>query len=66
MCVCDLYTYVTLNMGDYCAWGDAKIMCSSEEEGYEYRASDDREKRRDRFPEAFNESVSKVAIKTNT
>jgi hypothetical protein len=24
-------------MGYYCAWGDAKIMCSSEEEGYENR-----------------------------
>lgn len=65
MCVCDLCTYVTLNMGYYCAWGDAKIMCSSEEEGYEYHASNGREKRRDRFSEAFNETVSKMAMKTN-
>lgn len=51
-------------MGYYCAWGDAK-MCGSEEEGYEYRASDGREKGRDRFSKTINETVSKVAMKTN-
>lgn len=40
-------------------------MCSSEEEGYEYRASDGREKRRDRVLDTFGEIVSKVAMKKN-
>lgn len=41
------------------------MMCSSEEEGYEYHASDDREKRRDRVSDTFGETVSKTAMKTN-
>lgn len=39
-------------------------MCSSEEEGYEYRASDSREKRRNRLTDTFGEIVSKVTMKT--
>ncbi|EFN71593.1 Bromodomain-containing protein 8 [Camponotus floridanus] len=41
---------------------DAKIMCSSEEEGYEYHVSDGREKRRDHFSETFNETSSGTAL----
>ncbi|KAM0730604.1 hypothetical protein ACS0PU_002933 [Formica fusca] len=48
-------------MGYYCAWGDAK-MCSSEEEGYEYRASDGREKRRDRVLDTFGEIPSGAVL----
>lgn len=40
-------------------------MCSSEEEGYENRTSDSREKRRNRLTDTFGEIVSKVAMKTN-
>ncbi|XP_070155695.1 uncharacterized protein [Polyergus mexicanus] len=48
-------------MGYYCAWGDAK-MCSSEEEGYEYHASDSREKRRDRVLDTFGEIPSGTVL----
>lgn len=40
-------------------------MSSSEEEGYEYRALDDREKRRDHVSGISGETVSQVTIKTN-
>ncbi|XP_050449685.1 uncharacterized protein LOC126850584 [Cataglyphis hispanica] len=48
-------------MGYYCAWGDAK-MCSSEEEGYEYRTSDSREKRRNRLTDTFGEISSGAVL----
>lgn len=51
-------------MDYYCAWGDVK-MSSSEEEGYEFRPPDGREKRRNRVSGTFGETVSKVALKTN-
>lgn len=48
-------------MGYYCAWGDAKMMCSSEEEGYEnHRATDVDEKRGGRASDTHGEAVSEA------
>ncbi|XP_029166617.1 uncharacterized protein LOC114937356 [Nylanderia fulva] len=49
-------------MGYYCAWGDAKIMGSSEEEGYEFSVSDGREKRRNRVSNTFGETSSGAVL----
>jgi len=46
-------------MGYYCAWGDAKVTCSSEEEGYETRASGSRQNR-NRVLGICGETVSNV------
>jgi len=46
-------------MGYYCAWGDAKMICSSEEEGYENRA-DVGEKRGGRVSDTYGEVVSEA------
>nr|XP_012220448.1 PREDICTED: uncharacterized protein LOC105671113 [Linepithema humile] len=42
-------------MGYYRAWGDMKMMCSSEEEGYENRVLEAREKRRGYASSTFGE-----------
>lgn len=47
-------------MGYYCAWGDAKMMCSSEEEGYENRVSDIGEKRGESTSNIYGEAVSEA------
>ncbi|XP_012536389.2 uncharacterized protein LOC105836690 [Monomorium pharaonis] len=45
-------------MGYYCAWGDAKMVCSSEEEGYDNRASDVGQKRGRRASDTHGEAPS--------
>lgn len=47
-------------MSYYCAWGDVKRMCSSEEEGYENHVIEAREKRRGHASDTLVEVVSKV------
>lgn len=47
-------------MGYYCAWGDGKMTCSSEEEGYENRTSDIGEKRGRHVSDIHGEAVSEA------
>jgi hypothetical protein len=47
-------------MSYYYAWGDIKMMCSSEEEGYENHVLEARGKRRGHALGTSGEAVSKV------